>query len=119
MEANIAKILKQTEGIEQIKKGLKVLNDLAEKNKDNHKILLDIKGVLTIYREHNDKLTAEVDRHSKDIDTLKATVKDLGDENKNLRSALKTDTLGYNLEEQINQQITRNEQKYQLIIKDV
>ena len=117
MKANIAKIFKQTEGIEQIKKDLKALNDLANRNKDDHKLLLDIKGNLTKYRENNDKLTAEVDRHTKDIETLKATVKDLVDENKKLRSVLTTETGGYNLGEQINQQILRNEQKYQLIIE--
>ena len=46
MEANINKILKQTEGSDQIKKDL---NELAEKNKDDNKILLDIKEELTKY----------------------------------------------------------------------
>ena len=63
MEAEIAKILKQTSGIDQIKKDLKVLNELAEKNKDDHNILFEIKDELTSYREANDKLTAVVDSH--------------------------------------------------------
>ena len=81
MEADIATILRQTSGIDQIKKDLKVLNEFAEKNKDDHKILLDIKDELTSYREANDKLTAVVDSHTKDIDALKTTVKNLEAEN--------------------------------------
>ena len=71
IEADIAKILKQTEGIEQIKKDLKVLNDLAEKNKDDHKILLEIKSELTSYKETNEKLTAEVSKTPTTLTHLK------------------------------------------------
>ena len=92
IEADIAKILKQTEGIDQIKKDLKVLNELAEKNKDDHKILLEIKNELTSYKETNEKLTAEVNTNTLDIDALKTTVKRLEEENHKLKDALKSGT---------------------------
>ena len=71
------KILKQTQGIDQIKKDLRVLNDLAEKNKDDHKILLEIKDELTQFRASYNKLSDEVDKNTKDIDLLKAMVRKL------------------------------------------
>ena len=119
MEADIATILRQTSGIDQIKKDLKVLNEFAEKNNDDHKILLDIKDELTSYREANDKLTAVVDSHTKDIDALKTTVKNLEAENQKLRSTLTTGGETHNLADQIQQHIARNDQKYQVIIEGV
>ena len=119
IEADIAKILKQTEGIDQIKKDLKVLNELAEKNKDDHKILLEIKNELTSYKETNEKLTAEVNTNTLDIDALKTTVKRLEEENHKLKDVLKSGTATQDLTGQINQQIARNQQKYQIIIEGV
>ena len=119
IEADIAKILKQTEGIDQIKKDLKVLNELAEKNKDDHKILLEIKNELTSYKETNEKLTAEVNTNTLDIDALKTTVKRLEEENHKLKDVLKSGTATQDITGQINQQITRNQQKYQIIIEGV
>ena len=119
IEADIAKILKQTEGIEQIKKDLKVLNDLAEKNKDDHKILLEIKIELTSYKETNEKLTAEVSTNTHDMDALKTAVKRLEEENHKLKDVLKSGTTTQDITGQINQQITRNQQRYQVIIEGV
>ena len=119
IESDIAKILKQTEGIDQIKKDLKVLNELAEKNKDDHKILLEIKNELTSYKETNEKLTAEVNTNTLDIDALKTTVKRLEEENHKLKDVLKSGTATQDLTGQINQQIARNQQKYQIIIEGV
>ena len=119
MEADIAKILKQTEGIEQIRKDLKGLNDLAEKNKDDDKILLKIKGELTSYKETNEKSTAEVSTNTHDINALKVAVKCLEDENKKLKDAIKLGTTTRDITGQINQQITRNQQRYQIIIEGV
>ena len=93
--------------------------NLREKNKDDHKILLDIKDELTSYREANDKLTAVVDSHTKDIDALKTTVKNLEAENQKLRSTLTTGGETHNLADQIQQHIARNDQKYQVIIEGV
>ena len=119
MEANIDKILKQTEGIEQIKKDLKVLNDLADKNKDDHKTLLEIKDEFTSYRVNNDKPTGEVDRNTRDINLLKETVKKLENKNAQLRRTLNSGHMGTNVKEQVKQQILRSEQRYEVIIEGI
>ena len=77
MEDKINKILMQTEGINQIKVDLKKLNELAEKTKGGHDILLDIQAKLDTYRNDSDKLTGEVEKNTKDIESLKCSVKNL------------------------------------------
>ena len=54
-----------------------------------------------------------------DIDALKVAVKRLEEENHKLKDALKSGTTTQDITGQINQQITRNQQRYQVIIEGV
>ena len=115
MEDKINKILTQTEGIDQIKADLKKLNELAETTKGDHDILLDIQAKLDTYRNDSIKLTSEVEKNTKDIQSLKCSVKKLEEENSELRKKMSVQEI--DIEQEI--RVHRSEQRSQLIIKGV